>query len=212
MKPSKSYLKKSSIYFLFALILAFIARTTMGYFSDAVHAYTESMILNYAREVMDQGVVTGVIEELNGESLLQESYDSEGKVSYAYVDAQKLNKIRTNTSKYISSAIEMINSQENFEIIEIPLGYFFGRNYFLANGVRVPIDIEVVGSQTVEVKADVSSYGLNTTIIEINLIVSLEIRSVIPFQSQKIISKTIVPLSMEIMNNDIPYYLGSLLN
>lgn len=212
MRPFQNYLKKNSLTFILALVIGILGKVSMGYFSDAVRTYTESLIINYSRDVIDQGVTNAVINDLNGESLLKESYDENGKVSYAYLDAQKINMIRTNTSKYVMDTIEVINNQNTFKSIEIPLGYFFGRNYFLSNGVRVPVDLEVIGNQKIEIKSSVESYGLNTTIIQINLYVCLEIQSVIPFQSSKIITEALIPLSLEIMNNDIPYYLGDLMN
>lgn len=211
MKALKNYLKKNSIMFLLALIIGLIGRMSVGYFSDAVKTYAESIIINYSRNIIDQGVTNGVIDDLNGESLLQEVYDSNGKVSYAYLDARKINMIRTNTSKYVTEAIDVINNQDTFKSIEIPLGYFFGRNYFLSNGVKVPIELEVIGNQSIEIKSSVESYGINTTILKVELHVSLDIQSVIPFQSAKIKTNTIIPLSLEIINNEIPYYLGDLL-
>ena len=211
MKALKNYLKKNSIMFLLALIIGLIGRMSVGYFSDAVKTYAESIIINYSRNIIDQGVTNGVIDDLNGESLLQEVYDSNGKVSYAYLDARKINMIRTNTSKYVTEAIDVINNQDTFKSIEIPLGYFFGRNYFLSNGIKVPIELEVIGNQSIEIKSSVESYGINTTILKVELHVSLDIQSVIPFQSAKIKTNTIIPLSLEIINNEIPYYLGDLL-
>ena len=211
MKALKNYLKKNSIMFLLALIIGLIGRMSVGYFSDAVKTYAESIIINYSRNIIDQGVTNAVIDDLNGESLLQEVYDSNGKVSYAYLDARKINMIRTNTSKYVTEAIDVINNQDTFKSIEIPLGYFFGRNYFLSNGIKVPIELEVIGNQSIEIKSSVESYGINTTILKVELHVSLDIQSVIPFQSAKIKTNTIIPLSLEIINNEIPYYLGDLL-
>ena len=212
MKLLKDYLKNNSILFIFALIAGFIGRMSVGYFSDAVKTYSESVIINYSRNIIDQGVTNGVIDDLNGESLVREVYDSSGKVSYAYLDARKINIIRTNVSKYVTEAIYIINNQDTFNSIEIPLGYFFGRNYFLSNGIKVPVELEVIGNQSIEIQSNVMSYGLNTTILQINLYVKLDIKSVIPFQTAKIVTETIIPLSLEIMNNDIPYYLGDILN
>ena len=39
----------------------------------------------------------------------------------------------------------------------------------------------------------------------------LEIQIVIPLQSEKLITENVIPLALEIMNNDIPYYLGDIL-
>lgn len=184
---------------------------SVGYFSEAVNTHAESLIINYSLLVINQGLYKGVINDLEGESLIQESLDSDGKVSFAYLDTKKINKIRTNTSKYLVEAIDVINEHEDFKDIKIPIGYFFGRNYFLSNGIKIPVDLEVIGNGYIDIISNVENYGLNTTILTINLYVSLEIQSVIPLQSNKIKTETLIPLSLEIMNNDIPYYLGDIL-
>lgn len=211
MKRLKHYLRKSSLPFILALIIGFVGKMSMNYFSTAVSAYTESLIISYAREVVEQGVTEGIIELLDGKSILNEVYDEHGKVCYAYLDVKTLNHIRNNVSKYVTNCIETINQGEKIKSIELPLGYFFGRNYFLSNGIKIPIDLEVIGHQKVEFEKTVDSYGLNTTILQININVSLSIRSVIPFQANTIEATSSIPVALEIMNNDIPYYLGDII-
>lgn len=212
MKHLKNYLKKNKVLIALAIIIGFLCKFSIGYFSDAVTAYTDALIISYSNKVVDEGVSSGVIDLLDGKSLLNEVYDEKGKVSYAYLDVQILNYLRTNISKYVLECIDTINDGEDFESIEIPLGYFFGRNYFLSNGVKVPINLEVVGYQDVAIEKNVKTMGLNTTILEINLIIELNIRSVIPFQTNVLSTKASIPLALEILNNDIPYYLGDILN
>lgn len=211
MKPLVKYLKRSSIFLVLALFIGFAGKFSMNYFSQAVNAYTEALIISYTRQVVDQGVTEGVVELLDGKSIIHEVYDANGKVSYAYLDAKTVNYLRNNISKYLNECIATINQGEQFQSIELPLGYFFSRNYFLANGVKVPIALEVIGHQEVEIEKQVESYGLNTTIFQLNLNVSLTIRSVIPFQTDVVESKCSIPIALEILNNDIPYYLGDIL-
>ncbi len=210
MKHLKKYVRKSSVFFLFALVVGFVGKFSMSYFSSAVSAYTRSLIISYANEVVDHGVTEGVVELLDGKNVLNETYDASGKVSYAYLDVKTINYVRNNISRYVANCIDTINQGEKFKSIELPLGYFFGRNYFLSNGIKVPIDLEVVGHQEVEIEKKVESYGLNTTILQINLIVTLNIRTVIPFQADTIEAKCSIPIALEILNNDIPYYLGDI--
>ncbi len=212
MKRLKNYLIKSKFTIALAILVGLIGKFSMGYFSTAVDAYTEALIKSYSKEIIDKGVSSGIIDLLDGKSLLNEVYDQSGKVSYAYLDVQIINYLRSNIAEYIVSCINQINEGEDFKSIELPLGYFFGRNYFLSNGVKVPIKLEVIGYQDVFVEKNLETIGLNTTILEINLVVELNIRSVIPFQTDVINSKTSIPLALEILNNDIPYYLGDILN
>ena len=87
----------------------------------------------------------------------------------------------------------------------------FGSKYFLANGIKLPIHLEVLGNQDIEVEIDTISKGINTTILEIYLMIKVDIQVVIPFQSEIVSTETKIPLSIEILNNEIPYYLGDIL-
>ena len=210
MKHLKNYLKKSKLTIALAILVGLLGKFSMGYFSTAVNAYTEALIKSYSKEVIDKGVSNGIINLLDGKSLLNEVYDENGKVSYAYLDVQILNYLRSNIAEYIVICINEINDGDEFKSIELPLGYFFGRNYFLSNGIKVPIELEVIGYQDVFIEKNIETIGLNTSVLEINLVVELNIRSVIPFQTDVINSKTSIPLALEILNNDIPYYLGDI--
>ncbi len=208
MRLLKKWLWIISILILIITFIIYATKFTMNYFSTAIKAYTDSLIISYANKVIDEGVNEKVIKLLDGKSVLCESYDSTGKVTYAYLDVNTLNLVRSNVSKYLVDCINEINDGKTFETIELPLGYFFGLNYFFSKSIKVPIDLEVVGNQDVDIEKNIESYGLNTTVLQINLVISLNIRSVIPFQNNIIETKISIPIALEILNNDIPYYLG----
>lgn len=206
----KSYLK-SKVVWILALAVFLIFRLTSGYFSQAVDIYTSSKVRNYSEGLIAQCIEEELIKELENADIFIENFDSNGNVSYAYVNSLLINKIRNNVIIYTDEAINLINAHQDFDRIEIPLGYFFGIKYFLADGVKIPIELEVIGNQDVELRMDTISKGINTTIIEIYLDISIDIQVVIPFQSKITTTTTQIPLAMEIMNNEIPYYLGDII-
>lgn len=201
----KSYLKNKYIWIL-GLIALLLWRLASGYFSKAVDVFTESKVRNYAEELIANVVEEEILTELQQMDIFKESYDSNGKVSYAYIDPYNINKIRNKVVQSTDEAIAKINEHEDFGHIEIPLGYFFGIKYFLADGVRVPIRLEVIGNQDVEIKTDTITKGINTTIVEMYLEISVEVGVVIPFQSKITNTTTRIPLAMSIMNNEIPFF------
>lgn len=207
----KSYLRNKYIWVI-GLGAILIWRLSSGYFSQAVEIYTDSKVRNYAEGLIAESIEERLLNELNDGNLFIENYDSNGNVSYAYIDSYKINKIRNDVILYTDEAINEINDHQDFGYIEVPLGYFFGIKYFLADGVRVPIDLEVIGNQDVELDMQTLSKGINTTIVQINLNIDIHIQVVIPFQSNITTTSTIIPLAIQIMNNDIPYYLGDLFN
>ena len=76
MKHLKQYLIKSKLTIILAIILGFLCKFSMGYFSSAVSAYTEALIISYSKEVIDKGVSSGIIDLLDGKSILNEVYVS----------------------------------------------------------------------------------------------------------------------------------------
>ena len=102
----------------------------------------------------------------------------------------------------------LFDSSEDFDSIDIPMGYFFGFRYFFVDKIKVPLKIDVIGNQDVEISVDANDLGINTTMIEINLFVAIDIQVVIPFQENITRTEVTIPLAIEIMHNDVPYYLG----
>ena len=193
--PLKFFLKNKYVW-LAALVAAFLFRFSSGYFSESVKMYTDSKIKNYANEIINESIRRELLTSTDFSDILIENYDSNGKVSYAYLNANK---------------IDQINDAKSFETIEIPLGYFFGSEYLLADGMKMPIKLKILGDEDIEVVSDISSKGINTTIIQMYLYIKINIQVVIPFQSQMVVSESKIPICFEILNNEVPYYLGDIL-
>lgn len=210
----KSWLRSKFFWIIigFAILGIIIWKVGSGYFSKAVDVYTVSKVRNYAEALIAESIEEELLKELEDADLFIENYDSNGNVSYAYVNSLKINRIRNNVVLYTDQAISKINAHTDFDKIEIPLGYFFGVRYFLADSIKIPIELEVIGNQDVELKMETISKGINTTIVEIYLDISLEIQVVIPLQNKVTVTSTKIPLAMEIMNNEVPYFLGDLFN
>ena len=163
-------------------------------------------IKNYAEDVIITSIEEEILDNVSDSDFLVESYDSQGKVSYAYFDTQKINLVRNTIAKYMDNIINRIEHHQDLQKIDIPIAYFLGTKYFLSNSFKIPISLEVVGNQDIDIKTEKIVSGLNTTIFEINLVIAVEIYVVIPFQSKKIETSTQIPIAIEILNNEIPYY------
>lgn len=206
----KFYLRNKIIWIL-GIIVFILFKVSSGYFSETVKLYTTSMVRNYSEALIANSIENELMDKIGNSSFLIEKYNSKGYVSYAYLNSYKVNDVRNSIILYMDEAIEEINQHNDLQSIDIPLGYLFGTKYFLTHGIKIPITLDVIGNQDVEVKIDTISKGINTTIIEIYLLVSIDIQVVIPLQKEVVITETKIPLSIEILNNEIPYYLGDFL-
>lgn len=84
-------------------------------------------------------------------------------------------------------------------------------NSLLANiGPKIPLNLKTVGEVITNINTKITEYGMNNALIEVNI--ELEATTVIhmPFLSKKVTVKNTIPLTMEIIQGNIPsYYLGN---
>lgn len=184
---------------------------SFGYFNESITLYTEQVATEYTEHIIENAMNSNMLNIMSEGSLMNQITDSSGRVVYSYVDVEKVTKIRSAAATEVTKAIEVLKIQENFRTVELPLGYFFSRNIFLSNGIRVPINIHVIGSHSTEILVSATSYGINSSIIEITLEVKVSILVTIPFQKSPIDVVTGIPLSIEIINSEVPkyYYNGA---
>lgn len=200
-----SNLFKSWRFYTCCIILVIFVKMGFGYFSDAVQLYICQKSRSYAEITISNIIEDDILTNFKSEGFVIKSYDSNGKITSASLDSYQANLVRSEVSQNLIKCIETINEQEDFQMINIPLGYFFSRNYFLANGVRVPINLEIIGSAKSDINSDVKSYGINSCLVEIYLDISIEMQIMIPFQKQKIEVLYKIPLAMEVINSDVPF-------
>ncbi len=98
-------------------------------------------------------------------------------------------------------------------IYEIPSGIVFG-NSFLANiGPKIPVKFSLVGDITSYVNTQVTDYGINNALIEVNVVLDLSIQIILPFVTDKITIDTSIPVALKLIQGDVPnYYLNGLNN
>lgn len=98
-------------------------------------------------------------------------------------------------------------------IYEIPSGIVFG-NSFLANiGPKIPVKFSLVGDITSYVNTQVTDYGINNALIEVNVVLDLSIQIILPFVTDKITIDTSIPVALKLIQGNVPnYYLNGLNN
>lgn len=196
-------------YFIISLVLIIIfSRIVSGYFSKAVDEYTTLTVRNFTERLVISSIQLKILDGIDDSDFLIEEYDSEGKICYAYLNTKKINKVRNDIADYTDTIVDDIMNNKELEIIKIPLGYFLGTKYLMDSSISIPLHIEVIGNQDVDILKKSEAIGINTTIFQIDLQITIDIVVVLPFQSKRIISSVTIPLAFEIMNNEIPYYIS----
>ncbi len=179
--------------------------------------------MEYAESEMER-VVTTVINKSVSECsisdnlfLMKKDYDNTVIVDY---DPVVLNKIIGEISNRVSNDLKLIGKKDfdtlkkydlDISTFYIPSGIIF-HSIFLNNlGPKIPIFMEPISSINPNIETKVTEYGINNSLIEVNIKVVVNIKMILPTSSKNNKIMVIVPLTVKIIQGNIPeYYFGSL--
>ena len=178
--------------------------------------------LNYSEGEMER-VVTVVINKVVNETNLSDNLfivknDLNGTI--AYYDPVVINKIISDISNNVYNNLKLIEQMDDNilkkynldkNIFYVPSGIIF--NSLLLNnlGPKIPIRLKLLGSVNPNIETKVQEYGINNSLIEISIKVNVSIRMILPITTKDKKITVIVPLTVKIIQGNIPeYYFGSL--
>lgn len=199
------YFLKKKRFYIFILLAIIVYYFTNSYFDSSVMSYVGVQTKAYFENLINNTIKTEVLTSFEGE-LITVKEDSEGNVSYAYMDAHKALSIRNKASIKLDELVQDINEKEKITNMEIPLGYFFTKIYFFSNGLKVPVKLKVYQAHDVTIDTTVTEYGINSTLFEVHLLISLDTYIQIPFQRQRQNLTADILLSVQIINSIVPNF------
>ncbi len=187
---------------IFTLIGSVLIR---GYFSEAVKEYVRYDCTNKIQEIIITTLNEDVVSNLEESSLMHVTYNDNNEVVYAYIDTKKTNEILATTSKAIVSLTNDFNENSN-KTIEVPIGYIFSENVFLGSNIKLPISISSIATYNVKLKTDVEEYGINSSLVTVNLVYEFSFKAIIPLISNDIVVSNEIPLLSSVLYGEVPNY------
>lgn len=91
-------------------------------------------------------------------------------------------------------------------ICEIPLGVLKNNAFYSNFGPNIPIRMSFLGSINSYINTKITSYGLNSLVLEVNLYVEIEERITMPTSSKISTLKIKSPLTLKVLQGIIPEY------
>lgn len=152
-------------------------------------------------------------EEINNLIHLDKNKDDEiismdYRLDTAYT---QLNEIITNLYANVSQIkIDSIYYDKEKDVFFLPIGFFKDNVFFSHLGSKVPCKVELLSNIKVSFKTKVSSYGINTILIELYLDIET-IHSIINPMSKEFGEHSEILLSSKIVNGKVPSYYGGVI-
>lgn len=178
--------------------------------------------INYSESEMKR-VVTTVINktindiEINDDLFIVKNNDDIKIVDY---DPKVLNKIISSISNNVYDNLKLIEKMDldtlnkfnlDKSIFYVPSGIVFNSIVLNNLGPKIPVKLEIIESVNPNIETKVTEYGINNSLIEVNIKVNACVRMILPLSSRDIEITVIVPLTVKIIQGSIPeYYFGDL--
>ncbi len=193
--------------------------------------YAQMEARKIASIIINDAVNQKITNDIDIEELFIITRDTNNEVKTIDFNPIVVNQILTETTILVQSnlryleqgKVDMLNLMNNALIdynqdklkqgiiYEIPSGVIFG-NSFLANiGPKIPVKFSLVGDIVGYINTNVTDYGINNALIEVNIVLELSEQVILPFVSEKITIDTTIPVALKLIQGSVPnYYLNGL--
>lgn len=149
--------------------------------------------------------------------------DSQGMVTNT-LDAEVINKSRAEIHSLIeaylkmaeSGNLEMLPLSENVEydseamkeeggvVFFVPMGQATGLPLIGNFGPKIPIRFHVIGEAQTTVETDVTEFGINNAMIEVNILVTVNVQIIVPLATSRSVVEQRIPVAIGLIQSPIP--------
>ena len=197
--------------------------------TPAIMAYAEVNTRKIAIEVLRNAGLREVNKKIKNTELFTVTNNGMGEMESIDFNTPEINEMLIVVAKAVRKKLMEIESG-NFKlsgyyselsnkklakkgiIYEVPMGVMFGNSFLMNIGPKIPVKITYAGNVGVDVKTRIKSYGINSAMIEIFILVEATQRMILPFQSKDIKISSEVPIVMKVVKGAVPNYLSGSTN
>ena len=182
MKRKKRKLK---IKFIMCLIIIGISVFFVsGYFSDRVKLYVKQTATNNASIKIAQAINENVLSQMELENIFEKEK--------GYINTSSVNKILKEVNENISNNL----NDYAYNRIKIPLGLIFSEVLFSDSKIGLTIKTKPISSFVTDVVSKVEEYGINNSMVTVEIVVKIEVMALIPLNEETFIVESHIPIAM----------------
>jgi sporulation protein YunB len=220
MKLRKYKKKKFSTYISFGIIIIIISLVVSFVVIDYFAKKSNEVLLPMA-ESKTRKVITMIINSAcDGLEFKDDLYvinkDSNDEIKMITYNSFEVTKLINEVTSNVEKKIRMVeNNEMNYYgdsvdntdggvIAEIPFGVIFGNSLIGNIGPKIKLRLNVLGDIVSNIETEVKPYGINNAYVEVRIKLEVTARIVLPFATEKIVISNVVPLSMNIVQGNVP--------
>lgn len=209
MKKRKKLLKLL-ILLMIIIIPMIMVKLTDNYFSERTSMYIIKQADNMASNAIKDIVKLAVIPKIDMDKIIIIKYKNDKSIDSVIINTKIINEIMGDASELVDELLSEDILDDTLHELVLPLGYVVSPTLFANKGPKIKIQIRPIGAYNADIYTDVSSYGINNSLIEVYLLIQIDIEALLPLQPKSFVSETKIYLVSQIIQGTIPkYYYGN---
>ena len=197
------FLSHKKLFVIIVLLILACVFFTTSYFDESIMIYAKKTASVKASQEIEALIRKTIIDDLDNDVMSYEK-DNDGKIISMSLDASLANNIMATTLEHLDEVMANIK----YDDLYIPIGYCFSDSLFFSYGPKVKLRLKPIGSYKVNILSNVSSVGINNSLVEIVLEIKTEFQIMIPLRRENYEIVNYIPLSTLIVQGEVPglYY------
>lgn len=215
MKLRKYKKRKFGTYISFIMIMITMSLVLtlfiINYFSIKANEILYPMAVSETRKVVTMLINSACDEKIinnNLYNIVKDDNDEIKMINYNSYEATKIINIITYNIE------EKLRDFENGEInyygedkgiiAEIPFGVVFGNSLFNNFGPKIKLRLNLLGDIMSNIETEVKPYGINNAYVEVRINLTVTAKIILPFVTENVVISNVIPLSMNIVQGNVP--------
>lgn len=162
----------------------------------------EIRITQMATEAINSAITERVAENSNVDRLIEWKMDQNGKVSSFMIPTAEHLRVTAEAVTVVQDTLHRLENMPEY----IPLGQAMNSAILASFGPDIPIKFVPAGAVKVDLNTSNEDVGINMLLVEIYIQIIVEMRIIIPFETNSEVLITKVPLSYLLIVGDVPTY------
>jgi sporulation protein YunB len=188
------------------IIIFFVITFLQGYFSDRIRLYIRQKAILHISDIVATTIQTEVLPSIDLENLVKTTNNENQQVESIFINTNQVNKIMALTSRSIADKMKQIDQNPDLVNLTMPLGEIISDVLFNDLGPNLSINIRPIGSVECDVITNYDHYGINNTLLTINIQAKVLFATLIPFQKDEVEVVTEIPIVVQIIQGEVPRY------
>lgn len=190
--------------------------------SNKIISIAQIKINEYSNDIIMDSFNKQILDEYEINNIIKISKNKSDEIIAVDFDLKKAYLVSMNVSKNIRDSLNNLEKQNLKEefldyyqkdgfVLLLPIGLASKNIYFSNLGPRIPVRIKFVGNLTTGLQTKIKEYGVNNSLIEVYLKVSLNEEIIVPYSSKKINNSCEILLSSQVIEGIVPSIYNGLL-